>query len=222
MGTLDDLYRPKRRGRRIENLEIEEISIVDEPANRRRFAIIKAADPGLAKLFSTFLDGIEENMRKADIPAGAIEALKSALEILNKFKNDFPDDVVAALQVLGQAASASAGARPSNGGYGKTPSDEFTSDEEAVKFEKFAALNAPSDFGDWCLTLGLGANNKCAQRLLLKRADQSDDDELDDQPIDELEGPPHSKVKGVSKAMKGQDDAGGEGDDDHEDLWPSL
>jgi len=208
--------RKKKTPRRIENLEIEEISIVDEPANRRHFAIIKSADPGLAKAFGEFLDGFE----KADISADAMKALKDALDLVNEYKKDWPEDVLKAIQTITEfAASAAAGASSSNGGYGAAPSDGGP--EEELKFFKFGKFSDRTPFSDFALGLGLNANNRSAQILLAKRAAEDDDDGGDVLSAEELlEGRP--KSKGISKALKGQGDAGDEGDDDREDLWPSL
>jgi len=92
MGYYDVFSEGKRRRRKLENIEVEEISLVDQPANGLRFAIIKRAGATLSEL----LKGFDSSKMSED----AGEAIKKALQILLAYKEDFPAEILESIQVL--------------------------------------------------------------------------------------------------------------------------
>ncbi|MBU1008472.1 hypothetical protein KKA53_05340 [Candidatus Dependentiae bacterium] len=92
----------KRKSRKIIELEIDEISLVDRAATGERFAVIKQTAP------EAILDFLgEENLVEieADL-AKAQEAVLAAFKYLAVYKADLPTDILAAVQVLGKYAAA--------------------------------------------------------------------------------------------------------------------
>jgi hypothetical protein len=97
--------------RKLLDIEVEEVSIVDHAANRSKFAIIKrrkAMEEELKQLIKT-LNGDEVtdvDLEKAGkMPEEAAKAIKGALAILSKYKDDFPADVLGAIKVLTKYSS---------------------------------------------------------------------------------------------------------------------
>jgi hypothetical protein len=96
--------------RKLENIELDEISLVDAAANRKKFFILKRRESmdELIKLLKSMMgeDAKDEELEKAkQLSEEAGKALKGALNILNKYKDDMPDDVVTAIKVLAKYAS---------------------------------------------------------------------------------------------------------------------
>jgi hypothetical protein len=90
-----------RKSRKLIDLEVEEISLVDRPANRQSFAIIKSALPASVQ---AFLEGLE--LEKTEEEARA--AVVKALETLATFEKDFPGDILQAVKVLAKWAMVQA------------------------------------------------------------------------------------------------------------------
>ncbi len=131
------------------DINIDEISLVDFAANRKKFLIIKnmntrtpfAMQDGsgiigernkvmkeLRKLFKDYFgDEFEkeefEKFEKAELKSDILNAIKGALKLVVKYKGDFPDDLKKAVGVLAKYASY---------GYGTTEKrgDDF---EKALK-----------------------------------------------------------------------------------------
>jgi hypothetical protein len=96
--------------RKLSDIEVDEVSLVDAAANRKKFAIIKRRhqmEEELITLIKAMVDGVkDEDLEKAkQIPEEASKALKGALTILNKYKGDFPPDVLDAIKTLTKYAS---------------------------------------------------------------------------------------------------------------------
>jgi len=116
---------------KLKDIEIDEISLVDFPANRKKFLIIKneknthkslamQGDFGitnlrknkmkeLRKLFEDYFgDDFKkeefEKFEKAEIKTEDIKILKDALGLVNKYKDDFPDDLKSAVGVLAKSS----------------------------------------------------------------------------------------------------------------------
>lgn len=87
----------KRKSRKLIGLDIEEVSLVTIPANKRPFAIIKSALP---ESVQAFLEGLE--LEKTEEEARA--AILKALETLARFEKDFPQDILEAVKVLAKWA----------------------------------------------------------------------------------------------------------------------
>lgn len=96
--------------RKLRDLEITEISLVNKAATGGKFMIIKSAEvialKKIADLIEEFSDGIFDetlgrvDFEKKDVPQGVKDELKKALEALNKYKDDFPDDLKSAVDFL--------------------------------------------------------------------------------------------------------------------------
>lgn len=105
--------------RKLRDLEIDEISLVDKTATGKKFMIIKSAEviqmQNIADLIEEFSDEVfdvtftREDFEKKDIPQGVKDKLKEALEALNKYKDDFPDDLSAAIKMLLKFVAVSSG-----------------------------------------------------------------------------------------------------------------
>ena len=66
-----------------------------------------------------------DTLEKADeLPAEALDALKQAMKILVKYKDDYPEDLRDALGVIAQAAA---------GNYGKKPVQKDDDDDDISK-----------------------------------------------------------------------------------------
>ena len=108
----------RRKSRKLIDLEVEEISLVDRAATGERFAIIKRALPEeLPQEIDDFLEGQE--LEKDE--AAAQEAVAAAIKALKVFEEDFPDDVLAAIKTLSKWAVAGAYPEaPADSDYGKS------------------------------------------------------------------------------------------------------
>jgi hypothetical protein len=96
--------------RKLSDIEVDEVSLVDAAANRKKFAIIKRRqhmEKELTELIKAMVDDVkDEDLEKAkQIPEDAAKALKEALTTLNKYKGDYPDDVLTAIKTLTKYAS---------------------------------------------------------------------------------------------------------------------
>lgn len=96
--------------RKLRDLEIDEISLVNFGATGKKFMIIKSAEVSMLKeiadLIEEFSDGVFDetfgrvDFEKKDVPQKIKDKLKEALEALNKYKDDFPDDLTSAIKLL--------------------------------------------------------------------------------------------------------------------------
>jgi hypothetical protein len=105
-GTHEEAVMP----RKLFDIDVDEISLVDRTANRKKFAIIKRrinVDEYIALLKSLMGDELKpEDIAKAkEIPEDALKAIKGALNTLSKFKDDYPQDILAAIKALTKYAS---------------------------------------------------------------------------------------------------------------------
>lgn len=104
----------KRRGRQLRNIEVDEISFVDFAATGRSFMIIKSAEVSnimeeLEQLLNEFNpEGYEVGvLRKAKdkLPREMVNELTKAYKAILKYREDFPDDLLEAVKMLGKYAS---------------------------------------------------------------------------------------------------------------------
>lgn len=103
---------PKKRRTKIKDIDVAELSLVDFAANRKVFSIIKREDQmdELIKLLKSFIGATEEELKEwiekaKDLPAEAINAIKGALNLLKKYEDVLPDDLMPAIKTLGKYAS---------------------------------------------------------------------------------------------------------------------
>lgn len=107
--------------RKILDIDVDEISVVDLAANRKKFYIRKGAVQmdELLKTLQAFLgaDVVKEDdfkTLKATLTEEQAAEIKSAVDTLAKYKADFPDDVLAAVQTLMKSALAAPVEEPFN------------------------------------------------------------------------------------------------------------
>ena len=100
--------------RRLRDIEIEEISLVSKAATRKKFYIVKSQGgvntmEQLEKLLNELNpEGNEiEVLRKAKdkLPKEMLDELTKAYKPILKYKDDFPDDLLEAVKILGKYAS---------------------------------------------------------------------------------------------------------------------
>lgn len=102
--------------RKLEDIDVEEISLVESAANRRRFLILKKeTQMEWIESLKKFLDGGDEDeefkLKDEDIAKAkemdekAIKAISGALNILEKYKDVFPQDVLNAMKTLTKYAA---------------------------------------------------------------------------------------------------------------------
>lgn len=110
------------------DLEVLEVSLVAKPANRRRFLLFKSeegesmkdiekAEPSGERVF-------DDPIQAAELSAKATQAVKAALKILNEYRDELPDDVLAHLADLagyGKAPTEGKAVRPYGYRYGYMP-----------------------------------------------------------------------------------------------------
>jgi len=108
----------RRKSRKLIDLEVEEISLVDRAATGGRFAIIKRALPEeLPQEIDDFLEGQE--LEKDELAAQ--EAVAAAIKALKEFEEDFPSDVLAAIKTLSKwSVAATYPEAPADSDYGKS------------------------------------------------------------------------------------------------------
>jgi hypothetical protein len=102
--------------RKLTDIEVEEISLVDAAANRKKFAIIKrkhTMDKLIELLKSIGLELTAEELEKAGaMSEEAQKAIRMAVGLLAKYKDEMPADVLAAVQTLARGATTAPAAAP--------------------------------------------------------------------------------------------------------------
>jgi len=98
--------------RKLKDIEVDEISLVDAAATRKKFFIKKQKErksmEKLIDLLKAFFgeDFTDEDIAKAkDIPEEVQKGFHDALNILNEYKGDFPQDILGAITVVTKQAA---------------------------------------------------------------------------------------------------------------------
>jgi len=96
--------------RKLRDLEIDEISLVDKAATGKKFMIIKSAEvialKEIADLIEEFSDEVFDetfgrgDFEKKNISQKVKDELKKALEALNKYRDDLPSDLKSGIDLL--------------------------------------------------------------------------------------------------------------------------
>ncbi len=112
--------------RKLKDIDVDEISLVPEAANRKTFFILKRRnlmDEELKALLSEFFDDedvaeiekmatevadVDDVEKQKKLSQQALNAIKGAFNMLNKYKADLPDDLAGALKTLAKYAAAKA------------------------------------------------------------------------------------------------------------------
>jgi hypothetical protein len=233
--------------RKLKDIDVAEISLVDAAANREKFFIVKRRQAmEFLELLKKFLgdeDVSDEDIEKAKtLSEKAVKAIKGALNILNKYKEDMPSDVLTAIKTLTKYASYGYPAKKAEitdeefieevvekagSKFSKATLEQLKKIKDAIDKLLDSKLNlAQKKFGD--------VSDEVRQRLekleqmekeeaekLKKAAEEAEakkQKEIDDLKarLEKIE-----KKKPVRKSIEGQDDK----DDDYDDdgpKWPSL
>lgn len=103
--------------RKLFDIDVDEITLCGSAANRKKFFIKKMEDSmkefieELKKFMAEDDEDVEGTLEKEEIekaekvPDVAMKAIKGALNILNKYKADMPDDVLSAIKTLAKYAA---------------------------------------------------------------------------------------------------------------------
>jgi len=122
--------------RKLVDIDVDEITLCGSAANRKKFFIKKMEDSmkefieELKKFMAEDDEDIEEVLTKEDIEKAeklsdkVIKVIKGALNILNKYKADMPDDVLTAIKDLAKYAAY---------GYGYPAKKEDKEDKEDLE-----------------------------------------------------------------------------------------
>jgi len=130
-----------RKARKLFDIEVDEVSLVENPANFKRFLIVKndgtniekdnTMDKELLELLKAFIGNEEdeelEEVLKAAVPKQVVASLKSALKVMNTYKDTLPDDLVKSMTVIAKYAAA---------GYGYPQPTKKSEEEIADALEK--------------------------------------------------------------------------------------
>jgi len=197
---------------KLKDIQVKLLSIVETPATRRKFCLIKEAKDmdKLIELLKSILGEVPEEaielVKKLD--AAAAEALKKALEILSKYVGDFPDDVKEAVATLARAASYGYGyPKPKGGGADDAEKEKLERQKERADFEKELLEKVAALIGE--------AVRKSADPLTEKvgavQADVKKSVEGLEARLKKIEETP-----GIKKSLEGQDG------DPPPSKWPSF
>lgn len=204
---LDSLYKARERKRRkLVDIDVDEISLVDRTANGHRFAIVKSdAGAEFLELMESFRSEEFTALLKAKDEAGLNKAIERALKLLQPYLQDMPDTMRDAVKLISSYAGAAAG-----GGY--PPNKERASYTDADVEERMSK-GADSGFGLLAREICRVSNPALFQKFA-KQADDIDEiPDADDEPQDD--GRPR---RAVSKQVIDS----GESEPEGEVLWPSL
>ena len=98
--------------RKLKDIEVDEISLVDAAATRKTFFIKKQKErksmEKLIELLKSFFgdEFTDEDIAKAkEIPEDTQKGFHDALNILNEYKPDFPQDILGAITVVAKQAA---------------------------------------------------------------------------------------------------------------------
>jgi len=103
------MFEELERKRSLKDIHVEEVSLVGNPANNKRFFFFKQEifkmDKELKEAIEEFTgeeltDEKLEEISKAALKPKALTELKAALKILNQYKSDLPDDLADAISSL--------------------------------------------------------------------------------------------------------------------------
>lgn len=245
--------------RKLKEIDPDEISLVDQAANLTKFYITKrrtSMNDELIELLKQFVPDDEEltedDISKAEeMSDEAKKALTGALNILNKYKGDFPPAVLDAIKTLTKFASygkypakksaeidddvflkelvdvSKAGAKLSKATIEQLKKIKAVIDEMIGAREKDIKKdhqNLPDDVVSELEQLRrFKADTQDKENERIKK-DQDDKEKVRDDKIAELEKELKElkKKKPVKKSKDGQDDPAGGDDDDDKTKWPSL
>jgi len=242
--------------RKLKDIDVEEISLVRSAANRRKFIILKKEFSKMEwiEILKSFLGEEDEDFKLQDediekakqLPSGALKAITGALNILNKYKDVFPSDVLNAIKTLTKYAAYA---------YPEKKSAEPTDEEyiedlvekagaklskatkvQLLKIKKIVddlldqtQKSTKDKYGDLPEEVQKALDEyerlKKAEEERIRKAKEEEEKKQKEEfenlkkEIEELKKSIEKK-KRVRKGIEGQDDDGE--DDDNTPKWPSL
>jgi hypothetical protein len=218
-----------RKKRKISGIQISEISIVDHPASRHDFAVVKrdkVADPELEKL----LEGWEDEALLKMTGEEAAAKLKAALTKLAEFKAELPDAISEAVAIIlnvGGAYGHPAKDEDQDAGAGDGDGQDQGDGGDYVK-EKEQLRKAAECFSTLSPQLLKIPFFRARLRKALEKADQdADDDQDQDQGDEDQDLDDGSEIQmlkreiarqglEIKKLRRGRSSQGKEGVDDDE------
>ncbi len=105
----------------LHDVEPNEISLVNKPANRIRFLLLKS-DENLDSFFSEVFK--DDGYGYGELPEDTKKEVQAAIETLKKYQEDLPDDLAKAIKTLIAAGAASGIAKAD---IEKADTDQFPS-----------------------------------------------------------------------------------------------
>jgi hypothetical protein len=220
-----------KRKRKICDISVEEISLVDNPSNRKSFYVMKrdkskdgqdVQDPEIEELLKDWLD--EDIMKLTG--EELLPKLKASLKQLATYKDVLPDDVVTAMKTYFAFIAQGAGDGGGDYGYGASPEGKTGDDEAALTDEQKAKLKKGSDrFPSWNAISILGYSRKFQKQVRkAAAADQADDQDQDGHDQDDVEEVEvlkreiATKDQLIKKLSRGKSAQVKEGVDDDEEI----
>lgn len=90
--------------RRLLDLDIHEVSLVGQPANMRRFLVIKRRETEMDEL-QKLIEGfsgrkLDDEVVSEGLDAASMEALTKQMTLLSEYRDDLPVDVVKAISLM--------------------------------------------------------------------------------------------------------------------------
>ena len=232
--------------RKLKEIELEEVSLVDKAANKTKFFITKRSklmDEFIKILKQWFGEDVltdEEIAKAKGLPAETVEAAKGALGNLIQYKDDYPDDYLDALNIVIKGAVIEREiAAPA-----AADDDKLDVEKAGAKFSKATMaqlkrmkeiidklLAAKEDFGkgEGDEKLSDETTAKLEELDAYKRKEKedlekatADEKKKEQERLEKLESEiaDLKKKRGVKKGIEGQE--GDEEDDDDTPKWSSL
>ena len=100
---------------RLKDLETTRVALVDLPAIRRKWLIMKREGNKMGEMkldqekdenLEALDEELAEDLEKAELSEEAVAALKAALKSLNKFMDEFPNELKRDLNTLARAIAS--------------------------------------------------------------------------------------------------------------------
>lgn len=190
--------------RPLKDIDVDEISLVDAGAVRKKFYIKKRRSlMDLIELLKDFLgedtELTDEEIEKAGkLSEEAAKAISSAVSALNKFKDDFPPEILSALKTLTKFASY---------GYPAKKAEEVDFLKEMVDLEKAGARLSKATIEDLKKVAAIVEKLIGASEDKVKKAagDKVDIDKLPDTVVARLEKLDRIEAEAVEKKQKEKD-----------------
>ena len=213
-------------------MEVDEISLVNSPATRKRFLIVKhddiyggkkIMDKELLELLKEWVGNDEdlnmEEILKAAVPGKVVTALKSALKVLNTYKDELPDDLKKSMVVIAKYAVAGYG-------YPAPKDDKKKQEDDLEKAGKAISKDTISKMGTGIKTVLTGVkqlNEILPEDARINKAEEELSKEMKamttvQKTIEDLGTQIKTLESQITESVKGKDndseDDGGKGNDE--------